>query len=223
MQTQGRDRHPRDNCRDAIRERASLLLEAGQNTRCRKIISDLNANLHQLMAGTLDESSDDSSGKKCTEILTDDLEIGAVAVEPTTTTDPNLKSGERLSAAECDASQVISVSGTVEWTLPGVDRKCHEPLVFTRTGNTDEQISVFVHEIAGGMLTVDDWIGINISPQDTISGGDFEIWWSEDQTTQYPEYVAFYTTWPKYTGCSWIGDDPEASGLPPVSIESSCP
>jgi hypothetical protein len=209
--------------RQAIRERGLLLLQAGENARCRKIISDLQANLKQLEEGLVDENSDDSSGKKCTQILTDDLEAGVTPDQPTATTNEQVTPGERLSTAECDASALVSVSGTVEWTLPGVDRKCHEPLVFTLKGNTNEEISVWVHEVASGMQTIDDWIGINLTPQNTIAGGDFDIWWSSDQATTYPEFIAAYTTWPKYAGCQWVADDPAASGLKVVTIPSSCP
>jgi hypothetical protein len=131
--------------REAIRSRGMLLLQAGENARCRKIISDLQAALKQLEAETVDENSSDSTGTKCTEIQAGDLTSASATGEATATTEEQITPGERLSAADCNASKLVSVSGTVEWTLPGVlDRKCHEPLVFTYSGKTNEDITVFV-------------------------------------------------------------------------------
>jgi hypothetical protein len=210
--------------REAIRSRGMLLLQAGENARCRKIISDLQAALQQLEAETVDENSSDSTGNKCTEIQADDLTSGAATGEATAAIEEQVTPGERLSAAECDASKLVSVSGTVEWTLPGVlDRKCHEPLVFTYSAKTNEDITVFVHMIQTGVQPFDGWLPDYLTPGNPTAGGNFDIWWSSDETIQYPEFIAVYWTYPKYSGCQWVGDDPEVSGLQPLAIPSSCP
>ena len=209
--------------REAIRSRWRLLSQAGENARCRKIVTDLNANLEQLAAGPVDENSSDSTGNKCTEIQADDLTSGLATGEATAATEEQVTPGERLSAAECNASKLVSVTGTVEWTLPGVDRKCHEPLIFTYSAKTNEDITVFVHMIQTGVQPFDGWLSDYLTPDRPIAGGNFDLWWSSDETIQYPEFIAVYWTFPKYSGCQWIGDDPEVSGLQPVTIPSNCP
>ena len=87
--------------RQAIYERGMQLIEAGDNARCRKIISDLLANLHALDDGTADENSDTSSDEKCTEITPDEL----LAAAPTSTTVKKTSSGNfvAFTAQDCAA------------------------------------------------------------------------------------------------------------------------
>ena len=108
--------------------------------------------------------------------------------------------------------------------MPGVERKCHEPLVFTLNGNAGEEVVIYVNEIAQGFNTYDDWVSVQLDPQNPTGGGDrADIWWSSDQTIQYPEFVAVYSSYPKYAGGEWVGEDPSTAGLPIVSIPSTCP
>jgi hypothetical protein len=72
--------------KDAIRERATLLLAAGQNARCRRIITELLANLRKLEGGQVDEESNNAPEKTCTGIRTEDLDPGGEGIQPTTTT-----------------------------------------------------------------------------------------------------------------------------------------
>jgi hypothetical protein len=87
--------------RQAIYERGMQLIEAGDNARCRKIISDLLAALHELDDGTADEDTSTSTDEKCTEITSDELK----AASPTNPSVKKPSSGKFLpfTAQDCAA------------------------------------------------------------------------------------------------------------------------
>jgi hypothetical protein len=86
--------------RKAIYERGMQLIEAGDNARCRKIISDLLASLHALDDGTADEDSGNSSDEKCKEITPDELK----AASPTSTSVKKASSGNFIAFTTADCA-----------------------------------------------------------------------------------------------------------------------
>ncbi len=86
--------------RKAIYERGMQLIEAGDNARCRRIIKDLLAALHELDDGTADEDTSASADEKCTEITPDDL----LAASPTSTSVKKPTSGNFIAFTTADCA-----------------------------------------------------------------------------------------------------------------------
>jgi hypothetical protein len=203
----------------SIRDRAQLLLEAGENVRCRKIITDWLADLHALEMGMAANGEEDSSSGDCTEISPADL-IAATSQNPSPTLRGNQPARSTgVPAVVCDASSLVSVKGTVQWTLPGVDRKCDEPLVFTLASGSTEQVQVYVHEVATGTDVQDRWFELILSPKHPTGSGAMDNWWSSDQNTEHPAFIAVYSD----NACQSAGQDPAHAGVTIVPIPSHCP
>ena len=186
--------------------------------RCRKILTDWLADLHALEQGTTSNDENETEGSDCTAIDVAGL-ITAASQNPSPTSGKNQTSSSTgVPVQECDASSVVSVVGNVQWTLPGVDRKCDEPLVFSLAAGASEQVEVLVHEVATGTDTHDRWLELMLSP-DHPTGSIGDNWWSSDQNTEHPVFIAVYSE----NACMNARNDPTHAGVTIVPIPSHCP
>ena len=202
----------------AFRDRARLLLESGENVRCRKIVTDLLANFRALEDSTADEDNSNTSSDACTAIQDSDL-VTSTSEEPSPTTGKNQgASTTQVSAQECDASSLISVSSNgVTWSNDGT--KCYEDLVFNLNDETSESVAIYLHEITTGTNADDLWREEAVLGGDQRSSGGPENYSFPDEVKENTEFIAFYND----NRCMAASDDPANAGLAIVPIPSHCP